>query len=36
MLPIEEKTETIPAALEIDWMSGTESKPTVALSHQPD
>ncbi len=36
MLPIEEKTETIPAALEIDWMSGTASRPTVALSDQPD
>jgi hypothetical protein len=36
MLPIEENTETIPAALEIDWMSGTASRPTVALSDQLD
>ena len=34
MLPIEEKTETIPAALEIGRMSGTASKPTVALSDE--
>ena len=31
MLPIEAKTETMPAALEVDWISGTESRPTVAL-----
>ena len=36
MLPIEEKTETIPAALEIGRMSGTASKPTVALSDEQD
>jgi len=30
MLPNEENTETMPAALEIGWMSGTASRPTVA------
>lgn len=34
MLPIEAKTETIPAAFEVDWISGTASSPTVALRHQ--
>ena len=35
MLPIEAKTDTMPAALEVDWISGTESRPTVALQQQP-
>ena len=34
MLPIEAKTETTPAALEVDWISGTASRPTVALRQQ--
>lgn len=31
ILPIEAKTEAMPAALEVAWISDTESRPTVAL-----
>jgi len=31
MLPIEAKMEVMPAALEVVWIPGTESRPTVAL-----